>query len=69
MNLRVWLEEITKIHLEDAVREAGLGLLDMQYLVTVRTDIKQGKEIGAKSTRLDGEESVLSGHLVKPAFR
>jgi hypothetical protein len=68
MSFRFWLEEITRIHLEDAVREAGLGPLDMQYLVPVRTDEKQGKEFGVKSTQLDGEECAPSGYLVEPAF-
>lgn len=68
MSFRFWLEEITRMRLEDAVREAGLGPLDMQYLVPVRTDEKQGKEVEVKSTQLDGEECAPSAHLVEPAF-
>ena len=64
----IWLEEITRIRLEDAVREAGLGPLDLQYLVPVRKGVKQGKEVEVKSTQLDGEEWAPSGHLVEPAF-
>jgi hypothetical protein len=63
MSFRFWLEEITRIHLEDAMREAGLGPLDMQYLVPVSIDEKHGKEFGVKSTRLDGEERAPSGYL------
>ena len=65
MNFRFWLEEITRIRLEDAVREAGLGPLDLQYLVPVRIGEKQGKEVEVKSTQLDGEEWTPSGHLVE----
>lgn len=68
MSFRFWLEEITRIHLEDALREAGLGYLDMQYLVPVRTAEKRGKALEAKSTQLDGEVSTPSGRLVEPAF-
>jgi hypothetical protein len=68
MSFRFWLEEITRIRLEDVVREAGLGPLDLQYLVPVRIGEKQGKEVEVKSTQLDGEEWTPSGHLVEPAF-
>lgn len=68
MSFRYWLEEITRIRLEDGVREAGPGPLALQYLVAVRTGKKQGKAVEVKSTQLDGEEWTPSGHLVEPAF-
>ena len=68
MSFRFWLEEITRIRLEDVVREAGLGPLDLQYLVPVRKGVKQGKEVEVKSTQLDGAVWTPSGHLVVPAF-
>ena len=68
MSFRFWLEEITRIRLEDAVREAGLGPLDLQYLVPVRRGEKQGKEVEGKSTQHAGEAWTPSGHLVEPAF-
>jgi hypothetical protein len=68
MSFRIWLEEITGIRLEDAVREAGLGPLDLQYLVPVSRGEKQAKEVEVKSNQLDGEAWTPSGHLVEPAF-
>ena len=68
VSFRFWLEEITRIHLEDAVREAGLGPLDLQYLVPVSRGEKQAKEVEVKSTQLGGETWTPSGHLVEPAF-
>ena len=68
MSFRFWLDEITRIRLEDAVREAGLGPFDLQYLVPVRRGEKQGKEVEGKSTQLAGEAWTPSGHLVEPAF-
>ena len=68
MSFRFWLEELTRIRLEDAVREAGFGPLDLQYPVPVRRGEKQGKEVEVKSTQLDGEAWTPSGHLVEPAF-
>jgi hypothetical protein len=68
MSFRFWLEEITRIRLEDVVREAGLGPLDLQYLVPVRRGEKQGKEVEGKSTQLAGAAWTPSGHLVEPAF-
>ena len=68
MSFRYWLEEITRIRLEDVVRGAGLGPLDLQYLVPVRTGKKQWKEVEVKSTHLVEEEWTPSGHLVEPAF-
>lgn len=68
MSFRFWLEEITRIHLEDAVREAGFGTHDRQYLVPVRTHEKQGKASGLKRTQLDGDERAPSGYLVEHAY-
>ena len=68
MSFRFWLEEITRIHLEDAVREAGLGPVDLQYLVPVSIGEKQEKEVEVDSTQLDGKAWTPSGHLVEPVF-
>ena len=68
MSFRCWLEEITRIHLEDAVREAGFGSLDGQYLVSMRTYEKQGKAFGVKGTQPDGDKRAPSGYLVEHAF-
>ncbi len=68
MRFRFWLEEITRIRLEDAVREGRLVPLHMQHLVFVRTDERHEKEIEVKNTQLGGEEANSSIHLVGHAL-
>jgi hypothetical protein len=68
MSFRFWLEEITRIHLEDALREAGFGHLDMRFLVPIKIYEKQGKASGVKGIQLDGDERAPSGYLVEHAF-
>src|SRR5260370_5722371 len=55
MRFRYWLEEITRIRLEDAMREAGLWSLSVQSLVPSRADENQRKEAEVTGTELHGE--------------
>ncbi len=68
MNFRFWLEVITSVRMEDALREAGFAPLGMRYLVSIKTYEKQGKAFGVKGTQLVGDERTPSRYLVEHAF-